>query len=327
MKANDQPIEIEHLNRINEYGSDDLFICCAGFEDRGIQSVAKMGMAFRTRFSIIFVVEDPFYKQQVDTNLFKLQAELGKRTGEGVFVIRCQRDTPTEAINQLRSVWKRCQPKDMDEPYITIDISSFTKIYLLELLYFLVAEQNMGIPRLIHTTQTYAPTRLTRGVEQITTVPNFFGSVSMEKEALLIIFLGFEPERALSIWKHFNPVRTIGIITSPPRDGKAEYLEYAKRNNARLLSMPNVETRTVPPDDPYAARNVLEAIHHDVKDGYNMIIGPFGTKSQTVGVFLFCLEHPRAQVVYSFPSNYTRSYINRLPGSTLLLPMTPNFRP
>jgi hypothetical protein len=116
MKIHDQPVEIEHLNRINEYGPDDLFICCAGFEDRCIKAVSKMGMAFRTRFSIIFVVEDPFYKQQVETNLFKLQAELGKRTSEGVFVVRCQRDAPTEAINQLRTVWNRCKPKDPDEP-------------------------------------------------------------------------------------------------------------------------------------------------------------------------------------------------------------------
>lgn len=327
MKIYDQPIEIDQLNRINEYGPDDLFICCAGFEDRCIQAVSKMGMGFRTRFSIIFAVEDPFYKQHVETNLFKLQAELGKRTSEGVFVVRCQRDGPTEAINQLRSVWNRCKPKDPDEPCITIDISSFTKIYLLELLHFLVAEQNMGIPRLLHTTQTYAPTRLTRGVEQITTVPNFFGNMSMDKDTLLIIFLGFEPERALSVWKHFNPSKVIGIITSPPRDGKEEYLEYAKRNNARLLSLPSVEVRNAPPDDPYAARSALEDIFQEVKESYNMVIGPFGTKSQTVGVFLFCLEHPKAQVIYSFPSNYTRSYINREPGSTLLLPMAPIFRP
>jgi hypothetical protein len=124
-----------------------------------------------------------------------------------------------------------------------------------------------------------------------------------------------------------NPAHTIGIITDPPRDGKQEYLEYARRNNARLLSMPTVEVRTVPPDDPYASRNVLEMIYQEVKDSNNMVIGPFGTKSQTVGIFLFCLEHPKAQVVYSFPSNYTRSYINRAPGNTLILPMAPVFKP
>jgi hypothetical protein len=323
MKLHDEPIEVDHLVRLNEYGPDDLFICCASFEERCLQSAIKTGIGFRVRFSIIFVIEEPFYKKQVEDNLFKLQAELSKRTSEGVFVVRCQRDDPIEGITQLKNIWGRCQPKDLDESFITIDISGFTKIYLLELLHFLVAEQNLGIPRIIHTTQTYSPTKLTRGVEQISTVPNFFGTISFEKQTILVLFLGFEPERSLTVWKHFNPARTIALITNPPRNSNPDYLKYARKNNSSLISRPTVEVRDVPADDPYAARNVLENIYHEVRDSFNMVIGPFGTKPQTIGVFLFCLEHPKAQVVYSFPVNYTKSYLRRKPGCTLLLPLAP----
>ncbi len=323
MRAHDESIEIEHLTRLNEYGLDDLFICCASFEDRCLESALKMGVAFRVRFSVIFVIEEPFYKKQVDTKSFKLQAELGKRTSEGVFVIRCQRDNPMEGISQLKSIWDRCKPKDLEDPSITIDISGFTKIYLLELLYYLVAELNLGIPRVLHTTQTYAPTKLTRGVEQISTVPNFFGIISVEKQTLLVLFLGFEPERSLAVWKHFNPSKTIALVTNPPRYGNSDYLEYARKNNSYLLSQPSVEVRDVPADDPYATRGVLETIYNEKRGSFNMIVGPFGTKSQTVGLFLFCLEYPKVQVVYSFPVNYTRSYLKRKPGSTLLLPLVP----
>ena len=79
-----------------------------------------------------------------------------------------------------------------------------------------MAELNLGFPRIFHTTQTYAPSRLTQGVEQIATVANFFGSISLEKETILVLFLGFEPERSLAVWKHFNPSRTIALITTPP---------------------------------------------------------------------------------------------------------------
>ena len=54
-----------------------------------------------------------------------------------------------------------------------------------------------------------------------------------------------------------------------------------------------------------------------------MAIGPFGTKPQAVGVFLFYLEYPKTQVVYSFPVKYTRSYLHRKPGPTLLFPLAP----
>ena len=323
MKAYGEPIPVTQLPRLNEYGADDLFVCCASFENRCLNGVLRLASGFRTRFSIIFVIEEPFYSKEVDDNLATLQSNLTRHTAEGVYVIRCQRDNPTEAINQLKNIWPRCKPKDTDEPYITVDISGFTKIYLLQLLHYLVAEQNLGIPRLIHTTQSYAATRLTRGVEQITTVPNFFGTVSFEKQTVLVLLLGFESERTLSVWKHFNPTRTIALISNPPRNGQMDYFEYAQKNNASLLAQPGVELRDIPPDDPYGVRNTLESIYHEVREASNMVIGPFGTKPQTVGVCLFCLEHPKVQVIYSYPSSYTRSYLQRDPGVTLLLPMSP----
>ncbi len=323
MKAIGEPVEVERLTRLNEYGPDDLFICCASFEDRCFSSTSLMGVDFRTRFAIIFVIEESNFKKQVDTNLFKLQSELGKRTSEGIFVISCQKEDPTGGIAQLKNIWERCQPKDSEEPFITIDISGFTKIYLLQLLHYLVIELNLGIPRLLHTTQTYLSTKLTQGVQQITTIPNFFGSIAFEKKTVLVLFLGFEAERSLAVWKHFNPARTIALITNPPRYGNMDYLKYARENNTFLLSQPSVETEDVPSDNPYAVKNVLEDIYNDTRGSFNMVIGPFGTKPQTVGVFLFCLEHSKAQVVYSFPVNYTKSYLRRKPGSTLLLPLAP----
>lgn len=323
MKAHDEPVEIEHLNRLNEYGPDDLFICCASFEERSVSSIAKMGADFRTRFAVIFAVEETLYKKEVSHNLFRLQSELKKRSAEGIFVISCQKENPVEGITQLKNVWSQCQPRSNEGPFITIDISGFTKIYLLELLHYLVIDLNLGIPRMLHTTQKYLPTKLTRGVDQITTIPNFFGSPSLEKETILILLLGFEPERSLAVWKQFNPSKTIALITDPPRYGNLDYVKYAQGNNSFLLSQPSVEVRNVPADNPYAVRNALEAIYKDTRGSFNMVIGPFGTKPQVVGVFLFYLEYPKAQVVYSFPAQYTRSYLQRKPGPTLLLPLAP----
>jgi len=323
MRAFEEPIEIERLARLNEYGPDDLFICCASFEQRGVSSIAKMGPDFWTRFGVIFVIEEPLYKRQIDTNLFRLQNGLAKRATEGVFVISCQRENPLDGLNQLRDIWKKCQPKNPDEPFISVDISGFTKIYLFGLLHYLVIEQNLGIPRLFHTTQTYLPTRLTKGVDQIATIPNFFGNISLEKQTVLVLSLGFEPERSLAVWKHFNPWKTFALLTNPPRAGNADYLKYAQDNNSYLLSQPSVEVRHVPPDNPYAVKSELESIYGEIKGSFNMVIGPFGTKPQAVGVFLFCMEHPKVQVVYAFPGNYTRSYVQRKAGDTLLLPLSP----
>jgi hypothetical protein len=323
MKAVAEPNEIKSLNKLNKRSPDDLFICCASFEERCLSSTAIMGMDFLTKFAVIFVVEEPLYKKQVEHNMFRLQTELRKRATEGIFIISCQRSNPLEGISQMEDVLKQCNLSASGGPFITVDISGFTKIYLLELLNYLVIEKNLGIPRLLHTTQRYLPTRLTRGIEQITTIPNFFGSPSMDKETALVLFLGFEPERALAVWKQYNPARTIALITNPPRGGNPDYLKYAQQNNAELLERSSVEVREVMADNPYAVKAVLEAVHEEIKDSFNMVIGPFGTKPQVVGVFLFCMEHRKVQVIYSFPATYTRSYLRRQPGSTLLLPVAP----
>ena len=87
MKAVEEPTEVERLTRLNEYGADDLFICCANFEGRFVSCTLGMSADFRTRFAVVFVIEEPPCKKQVDNNRFRLQSELGKRRGEGAYVI------------------------------------------------------------------------------------------------------------------------------------------------------------------------------------------------------------------------------------------------
>ena len=323
MGVAEQSTEVEHLTRLNEYGPDDLYICCASFEERCLAGASKMGTKYQTRFSVVFVIEESLYRKQVDNNLYRLKGMLGARSSRGVFVISCQRDSPIEGIAQLKNIWNQCKPRDLENPFITVDISGFTKIYLMQLLHYLIIDLKLGLPRMLHTTQTYLPTKLTKGVTQITTIPNFFGSISLDKQTVLVLFLGFEPERPLAVWKHVNPAKTIALITNPPRYGNLNYLKYAEKNNSYLLSQPSVEVSGVPSDNPYAVKKVLEAIYGSTKGAFNMVIGPFGTKPQAVGVFLFCLEHPKVQVVYSFPTKYTTSYLWRKPGPTLLLPLNP----
>jgi len=317
----EQPLEIERLNKLNDFGPDDLFVCCASFEERCLSGPLKLDHNYRTNFSIIFVIEELLYKKQVESNLKSLKSILGSKSSKGVYTISCRRDGAVDAIAHLSNIWKQCQPREADSPFITIDISGFTKIYLLQLLNFLVIDRNLGLPRMIHTAQSYLPTKLTKGVTQITTIPNFYGNISLDKPKVLVLFLGFESDRTLAVWKLLNPERTIALITSPPRNGNLKYVQYAEKNNAYLLSQPSVERRDVPSDNPYAVRKVLEDIHNEIKGSFNMVIGPFGTKSQVIGIFLFCLENPKPQVVYSLPMKYTRSYVWRKPGPTLLLPL------
>jgi hypothetical protein len=322
MKRNDEPTIIEHLKNINRNKPDDIFICCASFEERCISAVLKMDNDFQTRFSVIFVIEEPLYEKEIIDNLERINTELYKKTTGRIFTISCQRQDPLDGISQFKETWKYISKFiSSRSPSTTLDISGFTKIYLLEILYYILVECDLAMPRIIHTTQTYLPTKLTKGVEEVVTMPSFVGEPSSEKETFLILFLGFEPERALTIWEYFYPLKTIALLTDPPRNGNLKYLKYAQDNNSYLLSRPSVKTGRVPADNAYEVKMILEDIWREVGDRFNIIIGPFGTKSQTIGVFLFWLEHGETQIVYSFPVEYTKSYLRRKPGHTLMVPV------
>ena len=160
-------VEINHLTKVNEYGPDDLFICCASFEERCLSCALKMSANYRTNFSIIFVIDDPLYKKEIDANLNKLRNILGARSSKGIFVISCEQGSPNEGVSQMKKIWDQCRPRDAEATSITIDISGFTKVYLLQLLHHLMIDLELGLPRMLHTTQAYLPTKLTKGVSQI----------------------------------------------------------------------------------------------------------------------------------------------------------------
>lgn len=210
-KANDST-KIDTLGALNPMGCDDYFICCASFEERCLRGPARLN--YKIKYSIIFVIEEPLYEKEVMDHLEKLKSELSVKTTERIFTISCQRQNPMDGIVQLKEILRGCQVEDLKLSFATIDISGFTKIYLFELFHYLVAELRMKVPRIIHTTQYYRPSKLTQGVEEIVTMPSFFGDPSTGKQTLLVLFLGFEPERALTVWESFYPLKTVALLES-----------------------------------------------------------------------------------------------------------------
>jgi len=108
----EQPLEIERLNRLNEFGPDDLFVCCASFEERCLSGPLKLDHNYRTNFSIIFVIDEILYKKQVESNLNNLKSILGSKSSQGVFIISCLRDSPVDAIAQLSNIWNWPAPRN-----------------------------------------------------------------------------------------------------------------------------------------------------------------------------------------------------------------------
>ena len=82
MKSTGEPTVITQLKSMNEYGADDLFICCAGFEARCSSAASRLSPSYRTRYSIILQIEDSFFTKEVEANRARLQAARRRDAGD-----------------------------------------------------------------------------------------------------------------------------------------------------------------------------------------------------------------------------------------------------
>lgn len=196
---------------------------------------------------------------------------------------------------------------------ILLDISTFTKAYLLVFLKYLDALPYHNNIKLFYTDlvppQKQAPSD---GVRRIVSLP-FYGSASQPKrDKLLIVFLGFEPHRVMGIWDWLEPKCTVPLF-SIRRDGKNPTENRMLKD--QFLSRSGVEDPIeVPASDPLTVAAKLSSIYASFSDRYELLFGAVGNKLQSVGMYLFMkLQKVNAQIFYPIPRRYVPEYWN--PGA------------
>lgn len=193
-----------------------------------------------------------------------------------------------------------------NEEKVLFDVSSFPKHLLLEILRWncdkrftcLYARPNIN---------REAETEFSVGTRDIGVLRGFEGEIRFNRPTLLVLILGFEGSRALTIFKHFEPSKVIALIGNSSPYLSVEdisfYLEIAKKNNFQLLSNQRVIIDEISTLDPYIFKTTLNDLisKHGDKD-MNILISCLGTKPQTLGLYLYWLENKGIQIIYSIPS-------------------------
>lgn len=202
---------------------------------------------------------------------------------------------------------------------ITVDITTFTKQYLLMLLKFIKSKYPDSKIRLLYTPGIYPKNeKLSWGIKNITFMP-FLGNIkSIESgKRILILLLGFEGNRAYSIWKYVNGEKTVGVIANPETyHGTAK---IAIRANKKILNHPDTIQEVVKALDPDDTKKLLAKWYNkkEYKD-YMFFISPLSTKMETVGVFQFFneMKPDRAQMIYASPLMYNEKKYTLLGDGT-----------
>jgi len=313
-----------------EQTPDDLFISCASFEKRcmGILQ-GHFAKDYTARFGCLFKYEsnrEENYKFEEDknANYEQMRSLLSSNITDILSSVICYRKEVLDGLSQFAVLWETLW-KPSGCKIVTIDITTFTKLYMLEILHFLMVRKKVRKVCVVYNqAKVYGSSLLTSGVGEVICIPSFAGKFNVGKERILIACLGFETERALGIWHAFEPNKTIAIIGEPPL--RPQYVKRAKERNKFLLGRAGVEVKYADPYDPFAMVKFLEEIYNteclDTQgEPCNVVIMPLGTKVQALGAFLFWLRHRGVRLMYAFPQGYGEGYSTRQPGDNFSYPL------
>lgn len=207
---------------------------------------------------------------------------------------------------------------------VVIDISVFTKRHLLLMLRWL---DDRGLWDGLHVVYSepddylvseHVP--LSFGLKSLQQAPGFSACSDLSRPVHLMVFLGYEGDRALAVHEQIQPMKTTVAVPHPPY--RAEWAGRTERFNRDLLTLVGERAvRKVDARDPAAASAALANLFgRSGRSDFAKIVCPLGTKPQTLGIYDYVrgADDPPA-IVYAGPLRHNHVFYSTGIGPTWLL--------
>lgn len=295
---------------------DTLFLTSTSFERRCTFAPDKLSVDYKAKNFVIVryrerhVIVSGSKRLNFDDTYSKL-SEQAKISNGKVLVLECNTEDPLDGYIELLEILEQLK-RQYELPTITLDMSTFTKQYIL--LFIKALFDSKVYLRVLYTSAQNYQTQLTWGVKSIVSVPFYNGHQISRNGTVLVIFLGYERERSLAVWKSCEPIKTVAVVCKTEnRNGSS--LTQAERLNKHLISISEAEVKRINRFDINETINVLEELQTRYpEEKYNVVVSPLSTKVQALGLGLFFQEIARVagrcpfSVQYSIPFDYAKEY-------------------
>ncbi len=207
---------------------------------------------------------------------------------------------------------------------VVMDISVFTKRHLLMMLKWL-DDRNLWDRLYIvysepgdYLASEYVP--LSFGLASLQQAPGFSACPDLSRPVHLMVFLGYEGDRALAVHELIQPMKTTLAVPDPSY--KPEWAGRTERFNHDLLTLVGERhVRRVDALDPDATNATLaDVLGRSGRDDFARIICPLGTKPQTLGIYNYVrtTADPPA-IVYAGPLRHNHAFYSTGLGETWIL--------
>jgi hypothetical protein len=319
MQGSHYPVEITALPTVDPARPDDALILAASWEERCLGSARILG---RYSCSQIFMAVYDGPSELRRTHISELHQRLSRVAQ--ITQIDVNRANPLPAVRRVIGLVRDLGQSDI--PRLSIDISTFTRKHLLQLLQGLDLEGLLASSQFVYTEPSDYPTQddepLGSGVSSVKAIETFGGQNTPSRDSLLLLFLGYEGRRTQALWEHLEPNITLAIVPDPPT--RDSWRGRTEAQNRYLLScIPRERVLKSHALVPSATEALLsEVISSDAyrADRYNYLVAPLGTKAQILGLYRFWRNNRGfATVMYARPLKYREEHASFPPRRTWVL--------
>lgn len=297
-----------------------LLITCSSHEAR-CHALLERLTNWRPAAAVLFHYDDDNPRREenhsrMESELRALSIEPTVLTFTEANAVKSLRDN----MQQLREVLTETGPAA-----IVFDITVLTKRHLLMMLAWLDDEGYWDQLAVVYSepedydVSQYIP--LSFGLSSFQQIPGFSACPDLSRPVHLVLFLGYEGDRALAVYEHVQPMRATLIVPHPPY--KPAWEGRTERFNSDLLAVVGEAlTMRVESVDPDETKSALAAVlgNGRRRGDHAVIICPLGTKPQTLGIYSYvrgCVDPPA--VVYASPLRHNHQFFSHGLGVTWLL--------
>lgn len=293
----------EVKDRLGEY---DLFVCSASFEDR-CASVAKSIDLGKIKRAIVFYTEDD--SKYVCENKNRLMEIFNDKAEE----VPIYHSDPIKTADAIREKIAEYTSKHSIKS-VLIDITTFTHEDLLIMLYIInKIVKGLDVTYVYANASVYDPEKeqkekwLSRGISEIRTILGYSGTISPTKKTHLIVIVGYEVERAISIINSMEPSKLSLAFGSPgnattetDQEANLEFLKAVKEPLMEKIdvSYTDISTFEISCNNPHETYLRMNDKINEEKE-YNVVIVPLNNKLSTVGVAWAAIKNEKVQVCYA----------------------------
>lgn len=286
----------------------DVFVCSSSFEER-CKSIVDHLESTEIRQAIVAYNEN--FGDLVAKNLEYLHNRLGTNQCQPLAL---DTNNPIKTGDRIAESIESCLLPTPQR--FVIDTTTFTRESLLILirclkqylkdsdcvrfLYAHAKEYSIGDP--------FEDKWLSKGIREVRSVLGYPGDLLPSRQSHLIILVGFEDERALSLIRECEPSRISLGVGDEAEMGTLPHQKTNVHRFDRLKSfLGSVEQFTFKGYDADATKEVLKQQIAAAPD-FNTIIAPMNTKISTLGAAALALEDESIQLCYAQANiyNYAR---------------------